>query len=359
MRQVTTSGVTLKYPDAVGFAFNPCLLVADNTQKMDITVSNGTDTLTMTYYGFNGSAYADIRAYIQALFSEKDFGSLTYGTVQQIPTGQPIYINVTATTVGGTEVAFSPITVFYVWGALKIGAQEVFNGYRHLTYFANYPFTLGVYATGATSIKFGNNARSISGEGVWNVVPNIAAGETEVVVRDNNGTVRNVTFDTTFDFTFHLSAGTTNQAIATIKVDREANEGYYLRWLNRQGMWCYWLFKEGAGKYQSAVDGEYWRNNIIAYDQSYGYQGGAVRYQSHNRQEVIPVCVPLVDRETWQYLLDIISSPLVDLYTGMSNGVAQWVSVNVQAGTTTRDMNAELSDFICNIELPETPTQHL
>lgn len=359
MRQVTTSGVTLKYPDAVGFAFNPCLLVADNTSRMDIVVSNGTDDIAMTYYGFNGNAYADIRAYVQALFDEKTFGNLTYASVQKITTGQSLYINVTATTVGGTTVTFSPITVFYIWGGLKIGAQEVFNGYRHLTYFANYPFTLGVYCTGATSIKFGNNSRSISGQGVWNVVPNIAAGATEVVVRDNNGTVRNVTFDTTFDFTFHLSAGTNNQAIATIKVDREANEGYYLRWLNRQGMWCYWLFKEGAGKYQSAVDGEYWRNNIIAYDQSYGYQGGAVRYQSHNRQEVIPVCVPLVDRETWQYLLDIISSPLVDLYTGMSNGVAQWVSVNVQAGTTTRDMNAELSDFICNIELPETPTQHL
>lgn len=359
MRQVTTSGVTLKYPDAVGFAFNPCLLVADNTSRMDIVVSNGTDDIAMTYYGFNGNAYADIRAYVQALFDEKTFGNLTYASVQKITTGQSLYINVTTTTVGGTTVTFSPITVFYIWGGLKIGAQEVFNGYRHLTYFANYPFTLGVYCTGATSIKFGNNSRSISGQGVWNVLPNIAAGTKEVIVRDNNGTVQNVTFDTTFDFTFHLSGGTSNQAIATITVDYEANEGYYLRWLNRQGMWCYWLFKEGAGKYQSAVDGEYWRNNIIAYDQSYGYQGGAVRYQSHNRQEVIPVCVPLVDRETWMYLLDVISSPLVDLYTGTSNGVEQWVSVNIQAGTTTRDMNAELSDFLCNIELPETPTQHL
>ena len=359
MRQVTTSGVTLKYPDAVGFAFNPCLLVADNTSRMDIVVSNGTDDIAMTYYGFNGNAYADIRAYVQALFDEKTFGNLTYASVQKITTGQSLYINVTATTVGGTTVTFSPITVFYIWGGLKIGAQEVFNGYRHLTYFANYPFTLGVYTTGATSIKFGSNSRSISGQGIWNVVPNIAAGTKEVIVRDNNGTVQNVTFDTTFDFTFHLSGGTSNQAIATITVDNEANEGYYLRWLNRQGMWCYWLFKEGAGKYQSAVDGEYWRNNIIAYDQSYGYQGGQVRYQSHNRQEVIPVCVPLVDRETWMYLLDVISSPLVDLYTGTSNGVEQWVSVNIQAGTTTRDMNAELSDFLCNIELPETPTQHL
>lgn len=359
MRQVTTSGVTLKYPDAVGFAFNPCLLVADNTQRMDITVSDGTDTLSMTYFGFNGDAYADIRAYVQALFSEKEFGNITYASVQRMATGKNIYINVTATTVGSTTVTFSPITVFYVWGALKTGGQEVFNGYRRLTYFTNYPWTLGVYATGATSITFGGNSRSISSEGVYNVLPNISAGAKEVIVRDVNGTVSNVTFDTTFDFTFHLTAGTRNQAIATITVDSDANEGYYLRWLNRQGMWCYWLFKEGAGKYQSAVDGEYWRNNIIAYDQSYGYQGGQVRYQSHSRQEVVSVCVPMVDRETWAYLLDILSSPLVDLYTGMSNGTAQWVSVNIQAGTTTREMNVELSDFICNIQLPEVPTQHL
>lgn len=360
MRQNTTSGVTLKYPDGVGFAFNPCLLVASNTQRMDITVSDGTDTLAVTYYGFNGETYADIRAYVQALFKEKEFGNISYSTTaQKVATGKNIYISVTATTVGGTAVAFSTITVFYVWGALKIGAQERFNGYRRLTYFANYPWTFGVYVTGATSIKFGSNGRSVTGEGVWNVAPNIAAGAQTVIVYDSNGTVSNITFDTTFDFTFHLTAGTRNQAIATITVDREANEGYYLRWLNRQGMWCYWLFKEGAGKYQSAVDGEFWRNNIIAFDQSYGYQGGAVRYQSHNRQEVIPVCVPLVDRDTWMYLLDIISSPLVDLYTGTSNGVPQWVSVNVQAGTTTRDMKAELSDFMCNIQLPEVPTQHL
>lgn len=360
MRTATKSGITLKYPDALGFAFNPCLLVAEGTEYMIINITDGVTVQNVTYRGINGSTFADIRSWVQSFFDENTFEQLNYSqSLQQVATGKRLSVVVTVRG-GGSTVQFDPFTVFYVWGAMKIGGQEVFNGYRKLKYFANYPFTLGVYASGATNIVFGTaSAVQVTGAGMWNVKPVIGAGYDRVLISDYNGTIEQATFDTTFDLSFMLASGGSQQVIGEIEIDRQTNEGYYLRWLNRHGFWCYWLFKEGAGSYKSQADGEFWRNNLLDYTQAYGYQGGAVRRQSYIRTETIPVCVPLVDRQTWEYLLDITSSPLVDLYTGTVGNVPQWVSVSVVAGSTTRDMKSELQDFVCQIQMPEIPTQRL
>lgn len=361
MRTATKSGVTLKYPDAIGFAFNPCLLVASAAKKIAANITDGSSSVDAEFMGFDGNAYGDFRAYAQTMFDEASFQNLNYGlSLQQTGTGKVLTVTVTVTKTDETDVVFDAFTVFMVWGALKIGGQEVFNGYRKLKYFKNYPFTFGVYATGATNVVFGTaSSVQVTGAGMWNVKPVIGAGYKKVIVSDYNGTIRQATFDTTFDLSFMLADGGTQQRIAEIEVDDVTDEGYYLRWLNRHGMWCYWLFKEGAGSYRSEVVGEFWRNNLLSYDQTYGYQGGAVRRQSYKRTEVIPVCVPLVDRQTWEYLLDITTSPMVDLYTGTVGGVAQWVSVVVPGATVTRDMKAELQDFVCQIQLPEVISQRL
>ena len=38
MREITNNGVTLSYPDEIGFAFNPCLLVASGDELVKMTI---------------------------------------------------------------------------------------------------------------------------------------------------------------------------------------------------------------------------------------------------------------------------------------------------------------------------------
>jgi hypothetical protein len=62
----------------------------------------------------------------------------------------------------------------------------------------------------------------------------------------------------------------------------------------------------------------------------------------------------LLDAETYDYIFDIATSPVVDMYT--EGG--EWVPVGVQAGTYTQT-DENLQDFVVNILLPTTPTQRL
>ena len=114
MRTAISNAVTLQYPDAIGFAFNPCLLIAsgENVDGMTVTVAGH----TITYDALGGKVYADIRSFIQELFDTSDFGEIDY-TEESVksPLGLSVEVSVTA---GAGEFSF---TTFYVWGAVNYG----------------------------------------------------------------------------------------------------------------------------------------------------------------------------------------------------------------------------------------------
>ena len=70
MREITNNGVTLSYPDEIGFAFNPCLLVAsgDELVKMTIDIRAGEKKETIWMEAMKGRCYADVREYVQTFF---------------------------------------------------------------------------------------------------------------------------------------------------------------------------------------------------------------------------------------------------------------------------------------------------
>ena len=77
-----------------------------------------------------------------------------------------------------------------------------------------------------------------------------------------------------------------------------------------------------------------------------------------SREDTIPVCAPLVDRETWDMLFDIATSPCVDLFAGYKDGLVKWLPVTAVTGSYTKT-KAVLQDFVCNIVLPEVQIQKL
>lgn len=367
MRQETNEGVTLQYPDEIGFAFNPCILVASGATllRMSIVVSVGEKREKIWLEAFSGQCYADVREYIQTFFDTMAFSDVDYSKEQKTEMGKDVSFVVDAILDDAdlTDITFT-FDVFYVWGALKTGGQETYNGYRTLKWFRKFPFTIGVYSGGGSALfkKDGVADRfvNLSEQGVWNIpMKSTDNAKSYYVVSDCSGAFVEVTFDSTFDMTFRYSGGGVKTDKIRIDIVDDYDEGYYLRWIDRHGFYCYYLFKSGDESRKTTSDELFMRNNLLAYDMTYGYQGYTGRQQQMSREDTIPVCAALVDSYTWDMLFDITSSPCVDLFAGYdSDNTPKWLPVTVLAGsyTKTRDV---LQDFVCSIVMPDVPIQKL
>lgn len=365
MRVQTNNGITLRYPDEIGFAFNPCLLVAEGEMaRMAITATCGDSQENIYLDAFDGKCYGDVREYVQTFFDTMQFGIVDYTEAQRTEMGKLISFVVAVVSADGTQAATFTFDVFYIWGALKAGGQESYNSYRVLKWFRGYPFTFGVYAAGGGSIMFARDGvpekfRNIPEQGVWNVP--LLDGEKAkrfYLISDCTGAFVEVTFDSTFDMTFRYAGGGVKTEKIRIDVLDGFDEGYYLRWIDRHGFYNYYLFKAGDESRKTSSDSLFYRNNLLAYDMSYGYEGYTGRQQQMSREDTIPVCAPLVDSATWDMLFDLATSPCVDLFAGYENGVPKWLSVTVAAASYTKT-TAALQDFVCNIVMPDIPVQKL
>lgn len=366
MRTETKSGITLKMPDEVGFCFNPCLFIAEgeNVASMGFTIDDGSSVENVTYQAFaNSACYADVREYVQTFYDTMSFGNVDYEKVEKTKMGKTINFAVTITLTDGSEVSFA-CSVFYIWGALKIGGQETYNGFRTLTWFRGFPFTFGIFTLGGSLLfcRDGVPTRfeNTDGMGVYNV-PMLESdnGKEYYLIKDCTGAFVEVTFDSTFDMTFRYKGGGDMTDKVRINIVDDYDEGFYLRWIDRHGFYCYYLFKSGQESRKVSSDSVFMRNNLLAYDMSYGYEGYTGRQQQMKRSDTVAVCAPLVDSDTFDMLQDLTTSPCVDLYAGKNeSGQPRWISVTVATGTYKKT-KAALQDFECNIELPEVDVQKI
>jgi hypothetical protein len=145
-----------------------------------------------------------------------------------------------------------------------------------------------------------------------------------------------------------------------VNVVRCSKKGVYLRWVDRQGFFQYYLFEIGNETRKVSNEGEFLRNNLLAYDMTYGFTGGMGRQQMKKREDTIQLCAPLVDEYVWESLFDITTSPMVDMYLGTDEtGKHRWLAVNIQAGSYTKEKSKSLRDFACNMVLPDMAVQGL
>lgn len=365
MRQDVVSGVTLSYPDAVTFAFNPVLLIATPSTTMEVSLTDGDATYTQTYEAnVDGNVYADVQQIIQLFFADETF-SLDYDSdTQSTGMGKTITFDVSVSNSGGSA-SFSK-TSFVVWGAMNPNGQDVFNGYRKQKYFVGYPFTFGFYISTSSTILISQGAspstsKVISTQGMWemngSLLPNNATFSN---IYDYAGTLQQGYFDSTFDLTFYLNQNVAQTLLTRIDIEQCADDDtIYLRWLSRHGFYCYWLFNYKQRQRITAYTQDFSREELQEFDLDFGYNRGAGRRASYERHGAIPLAVPLADVEQYKYLLDIISSPVVDMYIGKdTNNDPRWQNVAVAAGTYTQT-DKEMQDFVINLILPTTPTQHL
>ena len=364
MRTQTGSLGTISYPDEICFAFNPMLIkVASNgCDRIRVVITYGGKSYTeIRYVGTDNNAFVDIESYAQGFFDRRDWGNLSPTAAQT--TGLGITINYTVVMSVGTNTHEShSFSSFVVWGSMTSG--EEYNGYRRVKWFTNFPFSVGLYADASSTIALCNDGsptttKQLSGKGVWNIPLTSSVARKFITIQDNLGTLSATTFDDTFDLTFSMISSQRGRVVMRIDLDKTADEGVYLRWIDRHGFYCYYLFKRGDEQRKVEAGGNFIRQDMMQYDDVYGYSSGNGRQQWLEREDVQPLCVPLVDRETWELLFGVCCSPVVDIFAGYKEGVPRWKPVRVQAGTYTRREKDHLQDFICNLIMPKVEYQRL
>lgn len=370
MREHRNSGVLLKYPDSVGFAFNTCLIVAegDNLAKLNITISDGEKTERLTLDSLGNKCYGDVREYVQTFFDTLAFGSIDYNRKEKSKVGIKLSFEIVAVFGNYSGSATFKFDVFYIWGALKLGGKEEYNGYRTLTWFKGYPFTFGVYIDKPSTLILArdgvdNRTISLTEQGVWNI-PLLLTDDANdrFTLIESSGSLPTATFDSSFDLTFsHSNASGERKEKMRINVVEACQEnGYYLRWVDRHGFYCHYLFKVGEEQRKAISDNLFVRNNLLAYDDTYGYEGYTGRQQQMSREDSVALCAPLVDSATWEMLFDITTSPCVDMFVGydVKTFLPKWVSVTLIPNSYVKSKVA-LQNFECHVLLPDVNIQKL
>lgn len=352
------SGTTVEYSDMIGFAFNPCVInisgVAWDSVSAKITCIRTGESHSETREMFGEACFFDLQHYIQGAFDSLKFSECEYVDMPE-DTEIGALFDVEVSFWKNEEVADSmSFQTFFVWGAMRVG--ERYNGERFITWFKNYPFTIGVYSgTNGIVQRFCDGVENtvvvLNKQAVWNIpVIGLDADEELSIHMDANESAP-ATFDNTFDLTFRYVGG--DKCTVHCMVD-DSDEGVYLRWINRHGFYCYWLFENGDESRKVSNDGEFLRNNMADYSIKNGYHGGTGRMQRKVGENSLPVCAPLVNSDIFDFLFELALSPVVDMYMGEDDkGNPAWMRVNISVGTFTKTRKA-LQDFVATIVLPET-----
>lgn len=365
MRTITdqTSGITINYPDSLAFAFNPFLVEGVGIDTMSVAiVIDGQIKYIVDVQPFDNHGYADLQEYLQGLFTDTT-ADIDY-TQSMSSSAQGLHVTISITATSGENEFGTSFTSYIAWGGVRADGRDDFLGMRHIVWFKNFPFVFGLYADTGETILFGNGAaprtaQEITEEGIYNFAASVLGDAKYSIIYEYGGQLQQATFDNTFDLTFYLRQNVDQRPLLRIDTDDTADEGIYLRWVDRYGYIAHWLFKVGDEQRQIAAIREFSRNAYTNYDTHYGWQRGSGRRQSMSRNDIVPLCAPLVTKEQFDYLQDVTSSPIVEMWAGKDeNDNDRWVGVGVQPATYTKNRD-ELQDFVFNLITPETPIQSL
>lgn len=299
MRTSTFESKNIYYPDAVAFCFNPNMLKVETSNEVTVIISaegsgmGGTfdATFDRTFRIVKKPWYTDQREHEEGLV-ELDLSPYMRALFE---ISRPGMVGSQVITVNvKTSADEFEFTMTAIWGAINIG--ETFNQPRKVTYFTKFPFTVTVF----------------------------------------DGSIK------------HLDVSEVPDTVTV--VENDCGNGVYLRWIDRHGFYQYWLFQQGDNENKSDEYGEKLYGTFS--DGDYGYYG-VWWNQGKTMEKSFKACAPLVDKETFDMLLTVHSSPLVDMYVG-----GTWVPVNI-ASSTVSDNGDNLKDFEITITMPDIISQVL
>lgn len=356
MATTTVNSITLTYPDEPCPVFGPCIFTLSGVlERTEVHISHLGVLYEATYQTHNGGTL-DLREFLKAFFTSLQMGDdIDYSQAcKASELGKDVNITLRALDSDNTLLAQFNITLLCVWGAQMPWEDDYWQP-RKIVRFGNYPLTVGVYASnsGGGSINvvdMDDLANSVSNavatDGIFNVLVDLVPTGHEIEV----------------DYVWVRMGHPVTVPLYYIETVGDCfKDGVYLRWVDRRGMWSHWMFKRGNPTVTAASKfGMWYRNDYSKYDIDAGWQGASGRRQSFTRNDVQPLCAPLVDQETFDMLQDITTSPCVDMFLGYDvNDDPMWTAVTVEAGSYTKEATKSEQDFVFNLILPEVNIQTL
>lgn len=330
--------INIRYPD-LGFAFNPIRVFIDNYINDDSIILES-NNIKIEREPINNSISFELSAIARSLFNRMDFYKIEEKDTSLFKTQ--------TFTLSNEDGIFYTGSIPVIWGALQIG--EIYSQNKTLTYFKGFPFTLPLYIEQDIYIQYKAD------NGILQNIGLLEAGKHNIditgISAKNKIQFRSFTIesykiaDYTFDYTFGPQRVDVYTSLdITVNITDCPNDGIYLRWINKHGEYNYYLFQ---GSNISSTT----KNNSIAFDNVYyttdltnNYHHGTGKSIGKDIDRNQKLFAPLVDSQTYDMLIGLVESPVVDMFLGYNADNSQkWISVSVAEGPFTKS-TANLQDF--------------
>lgn len=313
MRTQYISGISVSYPEEVVAAYDksPIWIEGFTGTAIQMTVTNNSTNKSVEEKRspFDGECFFDLAYYLQVLL--KPTFMVSYSSVSDSGMASRFTVNLQFLD-GTATIGNMSFDVIATWASVISQKDE------QLRMFDGYPFTVGVFTDGTYSINAGGAIYKPTA-GIHNFP---VTDNTSVVVSDSEGNV-----------------------VQTIKVTKSCGEGIYLRWVDKCGVYRYWMFRKGNVTNSIKASEEFLRKNTGT--------DNSLRKSTKSVGTKIEICAPLVDENAFDFLMGVAASTMVDMY---NNG--EWLSVDVEQGDIVREM-VMLQDFVVTLVLPVTEVQKL
>jgi hypothetical protein len=253
----------MQYPNATHFAFVPAIINFTNVgayKQASVTVQS---MVNRRLYNekrevFDGKVSFDIQRAIQMCFDDNDRAQIDYNKAfSDNPLKHTVRVIAMLTKEDGVNTPIDAFLIDALWGTIRVGESS--GGAMRRRWFLNYPFTVDVFAkygdefditvdngrsngillhnqeedaTGATSYR----RALLTPAQVFNPTPTNTkihiAMPHGIVLQDDNESI-----------------GLTAYTLDIDRSEASANN-VYLRWVDHQGRYCYYLFKKQGESYE-------------------------------------------------------------------------------------------------------------
>lgn len=372
MSRVYENGYRIEYPNEMAYSGMPMIVKVSNAGSyigVGVTIKVGEDYHSETRTLYNGEATFDIQRYAQMAFAGKNLGYklVSSESWQKSNLSQYLEVVVSLTDNAGasTNAAFFSITALYGY----IGINQANGGcVRKRKWFYHYPQTFDFYGNTIA----GPYLLVDKGGEIGYVIPNSENVEQTAVVvtpattpvEDTHRKASLLGYDTWAIKGDYLVRG----VLTTYELDIDhSTSGVYLRWLDHFGQWCYYLFRP-TGRNYAMNESTTWQDSILRNELSPDENGVVLAsgqlHQQLTSQESITLGAKLVDAETFDFLLSLASSPIVEVLANAEEYVYDatttplWERVSIVAGSYART-GAPLQDFEITIARNAHNTQML
>lgn len=167
--------------------------------------------------------------------------------------------------------------------------------------------------------------------------------------------VTSAIFNMNFNFPFPDTSKMLNEVV-NLRIS-DAQDGLYLRWIDRFGLLQSYLFVEGTSTIKAKAS-----SDTLHIERTFNGMnlGKLERHIEITNTESIKCSAVNLPKDVLAYVKTIINAPLVDLYYGkMKGGTELWLPVLVSDGSYSTDPKTQLSDYEITIQLPENVSQTL